>query len=118
VERCWLCGNGEFYIQKDFNRRLGLTIVVGSALVIFLIMLFKGHLVGIYCLLAVALADWVAYQLRPEVTVCYLCQTIYRGFPLNPAHSGFYLGYEEKHKKLRQAWLARFLLTPGGETKH
>jgi hypothetical protein len=117
VERCWLCGNGEFYIQKDFNRRLGIAIVLGSALVIFPVMVWKGHLLGIYCLLAIALLDWAAYQVLPDVTVCYLCQSIYRGLPLNPGHTGFYLGLEEKHKKLRQAWLDKLLLTPEGKRK-
>ena len=119
VERCWLCGNGEFYIQKDFNRRLGLTLVVCSALAVFLVMLLAGHLVGIYCLLGIALADLAAYHLLPNVTVCYLCHSVYRGFPPHPDHAGFYLGLEEKHKKLRQQWLGKVLEGPeGGPEMH
>jgi hypothetical protein len=119
VERCWLCGNGDFYIQKDFNRRLGLTLVVGSALAVFLVMLLAGHLVGIYCLLGIALLDLAAYHLLSNVAVCYLCHSVYRGFPLHPGHAGFYLGLEEKHKKLRQQWLGKVLEGPeGGPEMH
>ena len=35
---CALCGTNEFFIQKDFNRRLGLFVVIISALVAFLVM--------------------------------------------------------------------------------
>jgi hypothetical protein len=39
--------------------------------------------------------------------VCYLCQSIYRGYPLNPEHKNFYLGTEERYKKQRIAWAKR-----------
>ncbi len=105
MERCFVCGNEEFYIQKDFNRELGLMIVLGSAIFVFLLMLVIHHILGIICLLAVALVDWFVYRLLANVTVCYLCQSIYRGFPLNPRHTGFYLGNEEKYKKRRNSWV-------------
>lgn len=109
VERCWVCGNEELYIQKDFNRELGFMIVLGSAMIIFLVMLLIDHVFGIFCLLGIAVVDWIAYRLLANVTVCYLCQTIYRGFPQNPEHHGFYLGNEEKYKKRRQEWLKTLL---------
>lgn len=109
VERCLVCGNEEFYVQKDFNRELGLMIVMGSAILVFLVMLVIHHILGIVCLLAVAVIDWVVYRQLANVTVCYLCQSIYRGFPLNPAHTGFYLGNEEKYKKRRNAWTKALL---------
>ena len=109
VRACWVCGNEEFYIQKDFNRDLGLWIVLVSAMVVFLIMLLIGHLEGILCLLAIALVDWVVYRWLSICTVCYLCQSIYRGFPSSLEHRGFYLGSEEKYKKRRQEWLEAVL---------
>ena len=105
ISRCWVCGNGEFYVQKDFNRQLGFMIVLGSAMIVFLIMLLIDHILGIFCLMGIALVDFVIYRLLANVTVCYLCQSIYRGFPLDPGHRGFYLGQEEKYKKLRREWL-------------
>lgn len=68
-----------------------------------------GPFEGMVCLGGIALADWLVYRKLADVTVCYLCQSIYRGLPLNEAHRGFYLGLEEKHKKLRQRWLRDLL---------
>ncbi len=109
VSQCWVCGADEFYIQKDFNRQLGLFIVLLSAGFIFLVMLLtQDHRLGVVLLLAVAAVDWVIYRCLRNVTVCYLCQSIYRGFPQNNAHRGFYLGLEEKYKKPRRSWLEKF----------
>ena len=111
IRSCWVCGNEEFYVQKDFNRELGLLIVLASAMIVFLIMLLIGHLLGILCLLAIALLDWAIYRWISQCTVCYLCQSIYRGFPPHADYRGFYLGFEEKYKKGRQKWLEEVLET-------
>ena len=106
IDKCWVCGTEEFYIQKDFNRELGLTIVLLSGGIIFLVMLLtEDHRLGVGLLLVVALIDWMIYRLINNVTVCYLCQSLYRGFPQHENHGGFYLGLEEKYKKLRRTWL-------------
>jgi hypothetical protein len=132
IERCGFCGHREFYLQKNFNRSVGLWIVIGSFAIVFLVMLTLDHRLGIYLLLGLAVVDWLAYVLLPVVTVCYLCQTVFRGFPkqgaagqgraeqgsgtvdlpnasdsLRPEHRGFYLGLEEKHKHLRKEWLSK-----------
>lgn len=107
VAKCWICGSEEFYIQKDFNRQLGLLIVLLSGGLIFLVMLLKDHRLGIGLLVGVVLVDWVVYRLIRNVTVCYLCHSLYRGFPQHAEHTGFYLGNEEKYKKLRKEWLEK-----------
>jgi len=109
LDRCTVCGNTEFYIQKDFNRQLGLMIVLTSFLIIFLIMLLWDHLVGIYFLFGLAAVDWIVYRMLANVTVCYLCQSVYRGVAPNPEHTGFYLGSEEKFKHRRGEWLKTLL---------
>jgi hypothetical protein len=105
VEQCAWCRNREFYVQKDFNRRLGLFLVVLSGLIALLVMLLWDHRLGIGVLVAATAADWVVFRCLPEVAVCYLCHTIYRGYPRHPAHQPFYLGHEERYKKLRQEWM-------------
>jgi hypothetical protein len=105
LEECAFCGTREFFIQKDFNRRLGLFLVIISALVAFLFMLLTTHLVGLPILLAVTLLDWWIYRRMRNVAVCYLCHTIYRGLPQSEDHKGFYLGSEERFKKPRQEWI-------------
>ena len=105
LDECVLCGTREFFVQKDFNRRLGLFLVIISALVALLAMVTIGHRWGIPILLAVSLVDWFIYGRMRNVAVCYLCHTIYREMPQNPDHKGFYLGSEERFKKPRQEWI-------------
>jgi len=102
---CAICGCEEFYIQKDFNRQLGVIFAVGSLMCVFLLMVLVGHLAGLYCLFALAGIDFLIYWRWKNVTVCYLCTTVYRGFRQQPAHKGFYLGNEEKYKHLRRDWI-------------
>jgi predicted RNA-binding Zn-ribbon protein involved in translation (DUF1610 family) len=105
VRSCGICGCGEFYLQKDFNRRLGLWMVVGTCLIAVLVMLLVDHLLGLVVLGVLTLIDWFLFRRLKAVSVCYLCNAIYRGFPPNPEHGAFYLGSEEKYKKLRQDWI-------------
>jgi len=105
LSRCCVCGGEEFYTQKDFNRRVGLQVVIATGIVAFLVMVLAGHLWGLLVLGAVLLLDLAVYRRLPEVSVCYLCQSVYHGFPANPEHRGFYMGNEERFKALRQAWL-------------
>ena len=109
IDECYICGNREFYVQKDFNRQLGFLIVVTSALVVFIVMALWGHLVGIGCLFLLALVDMLIYQTLGSVTVCYLCQSVYRNLPRNREHQIFYLGSEEKYKRLRGEWVKTLL---------
>lgn len=105
VEKCAICGTQEFFIQKDFNRQLGILIAICSLMIVFLLMVFVHHLVGLYCLFALAFVDFLIYWRFGNVTVCYLCTTIYRGFNQGDHHKGFYLGSEEKYKHLRRDWI-------------
>lgn len=105
VTHCAVCSNEEFYGQKDFNRVLGLWVVVLSGLIALLAMLWFDHRVGIAILFSVTLLDWFIYRFLRDVSVCYLCHTIYRAFPRNPQSKAFYLGSEEKYKPLRQKWI-------------
>ena len=105
VEKCAICASEDFYIQKDFNRQLGLMVALSSLMGAFLVMLLVDHLTGIYCLFALAATDFLVYWRWKNVTVCYLCHAIYRGFRQNPDHEGFYLGNEEKYKHLRSDWI-------------
>jgi len=105
LRSCYVCGADEFYVQKDFNRAIGFLVAVTSLLIIFLVMLKWGHRFGIYCLFGLAAVDWILYRMVRDVTVCYLCQSVYRGLSADPEHRGFYLGSEEKYKHRRKEWL-------------
>jgi hypothetical protein len=89
LEQCVFCANRSFFLQKDFDQRLGcLIMAVSLALALFL-----GWKLGwIYftpVLLATVLVDWVvAARIRP-VTICYRCDAEYRDVPVNPRHKGY-----------------------------
>jgi hypothetical protein len=90
VEACPACGNGLLYVQRDFNQKVGLgVVVVGAALAPF---------TPFYSSLFVAAAvDAGLYALLPDVTVCYRCQAHLRGFARNPSHHAFDLHLAEQY---------------------
>jgi hypothetical protein len=90
IESCPACGNGLLYVQRDFNQKVGLGVVVlGAALAPF---------TPFYSSLFVAGAvDAVLYALLPDVTVCYRCHAHLRGFARNPSHHAFDLHLAEQY---------------------
>ncbi len=96
VDRCALCGSDRLYIQKDFNRKLGLAIVAAAVLLSYI--LFGFDLPALVAgLSACVAADYLLYRLLPEVAVCYACSAIYRGFARNPEHKPFDLNVAEEY---------------------
>jgi hypothetical protein len=79
VDACPACEGRDFYVRKDLDRNLGLAsvVVVGLASAG---LLWSGRTLAAYGVLAgFALVDLVIYQLLLEVTVCYRCQSEFRG---------------------------------------
>ncbi len=89
VERCGFCGNRAFFLQKDFDQRLGCLFLVASlGLALFVGWKF-GWIWFTPALLATVLVDWiVAARVRP-VTICYRCDAEYRDVALHPRHRGY-----------------------------
>ena len=94
VDVCPVCGGGDFYIRKDFDPKVGLTVVVVGALVSAAFYWFGRDLIAYGILAGAALIDLVVYGRLKDVTVCYRCHTEFRGaYPrtapvLRPAHGG------------------------------
>jgi hypothetical protein len=90
LTKCPVCAGAQFYVQRDFNQKAGLAIViVGAALAPF---------TPYYASLFVAaIVDAVLYALLPEITVCYRCQAHFRGFERNPKHQPFDLHIAEQY---------------------
>lgn len=78
VEVCVACGGKRLYSQKDFNRRLGVAVVVVGAVL-------SPWTYGASLVVCMAF-DYGLYFLVPEITVCYACDAIHRGFEHNPSH--------------------------------
>jgi len=89
VERCAFCGNSAFFLQKDFDQRLG-CLFIGISLAIALLVGWKlGWIWFTPVLLATVVVDWiVAGRVRP-VTICYRCDAEYREVTTNPRHHGY-----------------------------
>lgn len=92
-ERCPICNGYEFYRQRDFNRRLGVALVI---LGVILAWPTKG-----ISLLAVALIDLGLYGLLPRITICYRCEAIFRGLPPGSAGGDFDLATADKYRRIR-----------------
>ncbi len=97
VTTCVSCGHDAFYVQKDFNRSVGLAIV-GLGIAASLYFFARGQ--PIFAMAALALTafiDFLVYLLVADVTVCYSCHALYRGFMRNPEHEAFDLKKLEKY---------------------
>jgi hypothetical protein len=79
VDRCPVCEGGDFYIRKDFDPKVGLTVVVIGALISATFYWFGRDLVAYGILATAALVDLVVYGRLKDVTVCYRCHSEFRG---------------------------------------
>jgi hypothetical protein len=90
VDRCPACDGVQLYVQRDFNQKAGLfVVIVGAALAPFTPFYSS--------LLVAAIVDAGLYALLPEITVCYRCEAHFRGFRRNPAHVAFDLHTAEQY---------------------
>jgi hypothetical protein len=81
VDACAVCGNGQFYLQKDFNTRLGVLIFAAGVLLSY-------HTYFLSLVIA-TIIDVILYHVLKTVTICYQCRAIYRNFEEHPDHRGF-----------------------------
>ena len=97
VTMCVSCGHDTLYVQKDFNRSAGIAIV-GLGVVLSTYFFARSQpLFAMGALGLTALIDSLIYFLVREVTVCYACHAVYRGFKRNPEHETFDLKKLEKY---------------------
>lgn len=79
VDSCPVCGGGDFYIRKDFDPKVGLTLVIIGALISAGFYWFGRDLIAYSILASAALIDLVVYGRLKDVTVCYRCHSEFRG---------------------------------------
>jgi hypothetical protein len=79
VDCCPICGGGDFYIRKDFDPKVGLTVVIVGAAISAAFYWFGRDLVAYGILAGAVLIDLVVYGRLKDVTVCYRCHTEFRG---------------------------------------
>jgi hypothetical protein len=79
VDRCPVCEGADFYIRKDFDPKVGLTVVLIGALISAVFYWFGRDLVAYSILAGAVLVDLIVYGRLKDVTVCYRCHTEFRG---------------------------------------
>ena len=79
VDRCPVCSGTDFYRRKDFDPKIGLTVVVIGALISGVFYWFERDLIAYGILAAAALIDLVVYGRLKDLTVCYRCHSEFRG---------------------------------------
>ena len=108
-----MCTDVDFYRRKDFDPKLGLTIVVVASLISAGFLWFRLVLVAFGVLAVAALIDLVVYRLIGDLTVCYPCHTEFRRrYPRTASHFDLHTADElelewsrelEKRSKKKQA---------------
>jgi hypothetical protein len=86
VDRCPVCSGGDFYLRKDFDPAIGVTVVVIGAVISGVFYWFGKDLVAYGILGTAALIDLVVYGRLGDVTVCYRCHSEFRGAYARTAH--------------------------------
>jgi len=76
---------------------VGLGIVGVGVLASIVLFSRSEPLYAMLALVATAGIDLLIYAVVADVTVCYSCHALYRGFPRNPAHEAFDLKNLEKY---------------------
>ncbi len=79
VDSCPVCGGSDFYVRKDFDPALGLTVVIVGALVSGVFYWLGQDLVAYAILAAAVLIDLLVYSRLKDLTVCYRCHAEFRG---------------------------------------
>ena len=79
VDACPVCDGHDFYIRKDFDPKLGLTVVIVGALISAGFYWFGLDLVAYGILAGAALIDLIVYRRLDDLSVCYRCHAEFRG---------------------------------------
>jgi hypothetical protein len=88
LDRCPVCGRGDFWRKKDFPRRLGLGIVIVAAILAF-------YTYGISLIVA-SLLDLAIYRFLSDMAVCYGCRAEVRGAKLSEKTAQFDLPRQDE----------------------
>ncbi|MCG3149926.1 MAG: hypothetical protein PCFJNLEI_03393 [Verrucomicrobiae bacterium] len=100
VEHCLICDCPQVYVQKDFNRTVGVSIFIAGAILFLICAWFNRLIEGTLVWAVFTVADALLYKFLPNVTICYKCQAQYRDFSENPNNTAFELGLAEKYDPL------------------
>ncbi len=98
IVSCPVCDCRDLYRHRDFNRRLGLAIIVVGALL--------APWTKFISLVVCALIDFAIYRFVGEVVICYACKSVLRRSPGAQKIPAFDLNVSEKYIDIerRRGW--------------
>ena len=79
LDRCPVCGGADFYGRKDFDPKVGLTVVIIGIVISATFYWFKRDLIAYSILAGATLVDLFIYGRLKDLSVCYRCHTEFRG---------------------------------------
>ena len=79
VDACPVCRGADFYRRKDFDPKIGLSVVIVGALISGCFYWFGRDFIAYSILAAATLVDLLIYGRLSDLTVCYRCHTEFRG---------------------------------------
>ena len=79
VDACPVCRGAEFWLRKDFDPKLGLTVVIIGGLISAGFFWYGMDVVAYGVLVVAVLLDVVVYGRLGDITVCYRCHSEFRG---------------------------------------
>lgn len=74
LSACTACGCEDFYVEKNFPKKIGISIIAVAAVLSF----WTYHI----SLIVAAIIDALIYKFVASQLVCYRCRTVYRDTPI------------------------------------
>ncbi len=93
LTQCPSCGCSHLYRQKDFNRLLGVGLLITG-------IAFSYYTYGISLLVA-TLVDWILYRFVGDVGCCYRCNALFRHPSLLMTLPPFNLALHDHYRTIR-----------------
>ena len=90
ASRCPVCGGGDTYQLRDFNRKLGLAIVAVGVL--------TGPFTRWISTIVFVALDAALYLLVPPVAICYACEAQQRGFDRSKGPKPFDIAIHDAYR--------------------
>jgi hypothetical protein len=101
VEKCGFCGNRAFFVQRDFDQRIGCAIMAASIAAALFVGSRWGWIWFTPVLLATVLIDWALAATIGPVTICYRCDAEFRDVVGNPRHRPYDPHVAERYAEVK-----------------
>jgi hypothetical protein len=101
IARCAFCWNSAFFVQRDFDQRIGCIVLALTLILALLVGFTYGWIWFTPVLLVTALVDWLLARRIGTVTICYQCDAEYRDLPRNARHRSYDPHVAERYAKVK-----------------